>query len=72
MIDVVEPGPGPEPASSSTAVDSSAAARAGIVVVAGDRSPSEPSVVGPLHSVASSSQIIIELKFSKLGFVDVN
>lgn len=44
VIDVVEPEPepGPGPASSSTAVDSSAAARAGIVVVAGDRSPSEP------------------------------
>lgn len=43
-----------ELATSSTAVDSSAAAaRVGIVVVVVDRSPSEPSVVGPLHFVAS-------------------
>lgn len=42
-----------ELATSSTAVDSSAVvARVGIVVV-GDRSASEPSVVGSLHSVAS-------------------
>lgn len=42
-----------ELATSSTAVDSAVvAARVGIVVVV-DRSPSEPSVVGPLHSVAS-------------------
>lgn len=42
-----------ELATSSTVADSSAVvARVGIVVVV-DQSPSEPSVVGPLHSVAS-------------------
>lgn len=46
MIGVVEL------ASSSTAVDSSEVVRVDIVVV-GDPSPSESSVVGPLHSVAS-------------------